>query len=76
MGGIAKVSNIIRSWGRRGQMLQSGESLRPAVTMEGVKPKSKTNLRCLAAGEKKSVKPDWVHDWLFLGDTGQDFLGP
>lgn len=55
--GLAKVSNIIRSWGRRGQMFQSGESLRPAVTMEGLNPKSRTNLRCLAAGEK-SVKPD------------------
>lgn len=74
--GLAKVSNSIRSWGIRGQMFQSGDSLRPAVTREGGRPKSRTYLRCLAAGEKGSVKPDWVQDWLFLGDTGQDFLGP
>lgn len=70
---LAKVSNIIRSWGRRGQMFQSGDSLRPAVTMEGVRPKSRTGLRCL---EVRSVKSDWVQDWFFLGNSGQDFLGP
>lgn len=74
--GLAKVSNIIRSWGRRGQMFQSGDSLRPAVTMEGVSPKSRTSLRCLAAGEKRSEKPDRIQVWLFLGDPSQDFLGP
>lgn len=58
--GLAQVSNIIRSLGRRGQMLQSGDSLMSVVTMEGVRQKNRTGLRCLGAGEKRSVKPGLV----------------